>query len=81
MEEASIEGVHPSKRGSNGVGGVCVCGYSNLITPMTKATACMAEYGNSKGSYFSLSDTMRTWSLSLPGFIRLMSAPWFVSIT
>ena len=39
MEEASIEGVHPSKRGSNGVGGVCVCGYSNLITPMTKATA------------------------------------------
>ena len=39
MEEASIEGVHPSKRGSNGVGGVCVWGYSNLITPMTKATA------------------------------------------
>ena len=33
------EGVHPSKWGTDDIGGVYVWCYSNLMTPMTKATA------------------------------------------
>ena len=40
--------------------GVHTLRYSNLITPITKATACIEEIGSSNGSYFSLSETIST---------------------
>ena len=55
--------------------------YSMRIRPSTSATALISEHGNSNGSYSLLSDTISTWSLSLPGLMRLMSAPCFVSST
>lgn len=49
--------------------------YSKRIMPTTMATAWMSDKGSSNGLYASLSDTIRTWSLSDPGLIRLMSGP------
>lgn len=55
--------------------------YSRRIIPMTSATACMSDNESSYGSYSVLSEMMRIWFVSVPGFMRFMMAPCVVSRT